>query len=160
MRSLSEQQRKRVDACTGGVSGKLDELRELHARIGDLCNSAKELHQSFGNEDARFRADFKVQIESLERFKGEIVFINALRDRLKVEQEKVEDYERRIDKVQAKIEKQKEMEAGKKRVSCESSILEGTGQVPHSNGLRRENEIAVGFLGDGGDTVVAGDGGR
>jgi DNA repair exonuclease SbcCD ATPase subunit len=117
-----------VDACTGGVNGKLDELRELHARIGDLCNSAKELLQGFGNEDARFRAEFKTQIESLERFKGEMAIISALRDRLKVEQEKVEDYERRIDKVQAKIEKQKEMEVGKKRVSCESSILEGPGK--------------------------------
>lgn len=127
MHSLTQQQRKRLDACAGGLSGKLDELRELHARIEDLCNSAKELLQSFSNEDARFRAEFKTQIEGLERFKDEIVSIDALRDRLRVEQEKVADYERRIDKVQAKIEKQKEMEVGKKRVSCKSPILDGRG---------------------------------
>ncbi|KAI5849022.1 hypothetical protein BZA05DRAFT_402013 [Tricharina praecox] len=125
MHSLTQQQRKRLDACAGGLSGKLDELRELHARIEDLCNSAKELLQSFSNEDARFRAEFKTQIEGLERFKDEIVSIDALRDRLRVEQEKVADYERRIDKVQAKIEKQKEMEVGKKRVSWRMRLLWG-----------------------------------
>jgi len=135
MQSLSQQQRKRLDACAGGLSARLDELRELHARIEDLCNSAKELLQSIGNEDARFRAEFKTQIEGLERFKDEIVSIDTLRARLRAEQEKVGGYERRIAKVQAKIEKQKEMEVGKKRVSCKSSILDITGESADSNGL-------------------------
>ncbi|KAA8896289.1 hypothetical protein FN846DRAFT_783832 [Sphaerosporella brunnea] len=125
MRTMGQQQHSQRETCTGALQVKLDELQELNAKMEGLCSSAKELLESFGSEDTSFRTEFKSQLESLERFKDERMSIDAMRERLHVEQRKVEDFERRIERVQSKVERQKEKEAGKKRVSWRVRFLWG-----------------------------------
>ncbi|KAA8910547.1 hypothetical protein FN846DRAFT_759214, partial [Sphaerosporella brunnea] len=125
MRTMGQQQHSQRETCTGALQAKLDELQELNSRMEGLCSSAKELLEGFGSEDTRFRTEFRSQLESLERFKGERMSIDAMRERLRVEQGKVEDFERRIERVQSKVERQKEKEASKKRVSWRVRFLWG-----------------------------------
>jgi uncharacterized phage infection (PIP) family protein YhgE len=100
------------------VKVKLDELQKINDRIEDLHRSATELLQNFGDEDARFRTEFKKQIESLERFKDQTLSIEALRNKLQNETGKVRDYEKRIESVQHMLESQKEKDSSwKARVS-------------------------------------------
>lgn len=122
MQSISQQQHLQLISCSKGLKDKLNELREINARIQDLCTSAKALLQNFGNEDARFRIEIKAEIESLEQFKGELLSIEALRERLRVEKEKVHDYENRIETVRNKIERHELEEARNRRMSCELSV--------------------------------------
>jgi predicted RNase H-like nuclease (RuvC/YqgF family) len=144
MQKMGQQQHSQLEACTTGLQAKLEELRDLNVRMEGLCSSAKELLENFGSEDARFRAEFKTQLESLERFRDERISIEALRERLRAEQEKVEDYERRIERVQLRVERQKEKESVKKRVSCK--FHRGTQCIGHRNNLTGLGSGRVRFL--------------
>jgi hypothetical protein len=144
MKNMGQQHHSQLEACTAGLQAKLEELRDLNVRMEELRSSAQELLENFGSEDARFRAEFKSQLESLERFKDESMSIEALRERLRAEKEKVEDYEKRIERVQLRVERQKEKESVKKRVSCK--FHRGTQFIEHRNSLTSSGLGRVRFL--------------
>jgi len=126
MQTSSVDHHNQAGAYADGIKDKLDELRQLNARMADLCNSAQQHLQSLGNEDGQFRAEMKLQVEMLERFKSETALIEGLRDRLRVEQEKVRDYERRIERVQSRVDAQKDKESSwRKRASWRMRLLWG-----------------------------------
>jgi uncharacterized coiled-coil DUF342 family protein len=120
MQMSSVDHHNQARAYADGIKDKLDELRQLNARMADLCNSAQQQLQNLGNEDGRFHAEMKLRVETLERFKGETALIEGLRDRLRAEQEKIQGYERRIKRVQSRVDAQKDKKPSwRKRASCE-----------------------------------------
>jgi len=97
---------------------KLEDLRGQQVEVGILCNSAKELLQCLGNQDARCRSEFQSHIEILEGFQNDVASIEVLRGRLDAEKKKVEDYNERIQRVQVKIKRHHQKESVKGRATC------------------------------------------
>jgi hypothetical protein len=76
----------------------------------DLGELAKSTVHNFDAADTRCRNDFTAQIRGIERFRDESGSIQALRERLMAQKAKVKNYHERLDKVQEKIQKHKELE--------------------------------------------------
>ncbi|PWW79242.1 hypothetical protein C7212DRAFT_355306 [Tuber magnatum] len=110
LQTSSRKQIQRLDATYSSVLQKLRELSGLAARLQELGEVAKSTVQEFGAADARCRSEFGSQIRGIERFKDELGNIESLRKRLAAQKERVRGYHVRLDKVQERIDRHKEME--------------------------------------------------
>lgn len=79
-------------------------------QLKQLGKAAEEVLQEFDAGDKSTRREFAAQIRGIERFQEELVSIEKLQERLGAEKYKVQAYRKRLEKVQGKIDKQKEME--------------------------------------------------
>lgn len=101
------------------LRARLCDIDDMSSRLGVLRQSARGLSQSFGNEDILSFNEFSAQVKGLERYRCEESSIECLKSRLLEKQRKVRNYHERLDKMQAKIDQQKEKEdAWRRRSSC------------------------------------------
>jgi len=126
---------------------KLEDLRGQQAEVGILCNSAKELLQCLGNQDARCCSEFQSHIEILEGFQNDVASIEVLRGRLDAEKKKVEDYNERIQRVQVKIKRHHQKESVKGRATCRLLLRKIRWLSKISKVVFRESKIILGVDG-------------
>ncbi|RPB02337.1 hypothetical protein L873DRAFT_1673453 [Choiromyces venosus 120613-1] len=126
LQTSSQKQMHRLDATYSSVLQKLHELSGLAARLQELGEVAKSTVQEFDAADVRCRSEFRSQIRGIERFKDELGNIELLRERLIAQKERVRDYHERLDKIQEKIDRHKEMEmVWRRRASRRLRLLWG-----------------------------------
>ncbi|CUS08633.1 unnamed protein product [Tuber aestivum] len=126
LQTSSQKQMRRLDATYSSVLQKLRELSSLATRLQEIGEVAKSAVQEFNAADARYQREFKSQIRGIERFKDELGNIESLRKRLAAQKERVRGYHERLDKVQERVDRHKEMEVvWRRRASRRLRLLWG-----------------------------------
>ena len=92
------------------VVGKLEELQALTARFAELQKLTAELVHNFTANEERVVADMGGQIQSLGTYQEEVATIRMLQRRLDLQRKAVENYKSRLETVEDKISRQKELE--------------------------------------------------
>lgn len=110
LRATGEQQMLRLTHTYSSVSKKLNEIRIMGQQLKALGKAAEEVLREFDIGDMSTRREYTAQIKGVERFQEELVSIQRLEERLGAERQKVQGYRERLEKVQERIDKQKEME--------------------------------------------------
>lgn len=105
-----EQQMLRLAHTYASVSQKLNEIRLMGEQLKALGKAAEEILKEFDAGDLGTRREYAAQIKGIERFQEELVSIQKLQERLEAEKRKVMAYRERLERVQGRIDKQKEME--------------------------------------------------
>lgn len=110
LRATGEQQMLRLTHTYSSVTKKLNEIRIMGQQLKALGKAAEEVLREFDIGDISTRREYTAQIKGIERFQEELVSIQKLKERLGTEKRKVHAYRERLEKVQERIDKQKEME--------------------------------------------------
>lgn len=92
------------------VVGKLEELQALTTRFVELQKLTAELVDNFTAHEERVVADMEGQIQSLGTYQEEVAMIRRLQWKLDSQRKAVEDYKSRLETVEDKISRQKELE--------------------------------------------------
>ncbi|KAF8426296.1 hypothetical protein EV426DRAFT_530797 [Tirmania nivea] len=108
------------------VIGKLEELQALTTRFAELQKLTAELVDKFTANEERVVMDMGRQIQSLGTYQEEVDTIKKLQERLDFQRKEVEDYKSRLEMVEDKISRQKELEVvWRQRASRRLRILWG-----------------------------------
>ncbi|KAF8476921.1 hypothetical protein BDZ91DRAFT_708359 [Kalaharituber pfeilii] len=108
------------------VVGRLQELEAVITRFTELQKSTAELIDTFTANEEKFQVDIKAQIKSLGAYQDEIAAIRVLQGRLDLQRRAVEMYKSRLEQVESKIGRQKELEiVWRQRASRRLRILWG-----------------------------------
>ena len=92
------------------VVGKLEELQALTARFAELQKLTTELVDNFTANEEKIVADMGGQIQSLGTYLEEVATIRVLQGRLDLQRKAVQNYKSRLEGVEDKISRQKELE--------------------------------------------------
>ncbi|KAI5789133.1 hypothetical protein EDC01DRAFT_130442 [Geopyxis carbonaria] len=129
MRTLPRRD-QRFEFYENTLRERLCDIRDMSSRLDVLRQSACGLLQSFGKEDSTSLEEFTIQVQNLERYECEESTIVDLKTRLQQEQQKVHNYHKRLEKIQAKIDQQKEKEdAWRRRSSWRLRLLWGVTSI-------------------------------
>jgi len=90
--------------------GKLEELHTITSRFAELQKLTVEMIDNFTANEERVVADMGGQIQSLGAYKEEVATIRMLQKRLNLQRKAVESYKSRLEAVEDKISRQKELE--------------------------------------------------
>jgi len=89
---------------------KLDDVQRNNNKLSQLNKLVSDLLDSFRTSSSRHEADFCAQVENLQEFSNQASKIESLEGRLDVQKTKVKDYQKRMNALRAKIERQSERE--------------------------------------------------
>jgi len=92
------------------VVEKLEELQALTTRFAELQTLTAELVDNFTANEERVVADMGRQIQSLGTYQEEVGTIKMLQKRLDSQRVAVQGYKSRLETVEVKISRQKELE--------------------------------------------------
>lgn len=92
------------------ITQKLSELHAMSTRFASLQTSLSEMVSHFSVNEQRFAADMEGQIKSLGVNQDDLAGIRALQRHLDLQRMAVAGYKSRLDAVEEKIGRQKELE--------------------------------------------------
>lgn len=96
--------------CTSTLHTTLLELERVADRLETLRQSSQSLTRTSIDDHQRCSADFAAQVDALEGYRQEVRSIDSLSSTLRAEQDKVDDYQSKLEQIQVKIDHQREVE--------------------------------------------------
>ncbi|KAI5808153.1 hypothetical protein DFH27DRAFT_544677 [Peziza echinospora] len=108
--TASEFQTNQLAATYDTLTEKIEELQAIVSQFSELQKSSLELNDRFDDNDEKFQIEIKSQIRHLGEYEEELRAVRTLQKRLDFQRTTVELYKGKLEIVQQKIGKQKQMD--------------------------------------------------